>query len=187
MGIRSLKTKLAALITLPLLCIATGSNAQGAEHIYYMQQKLANAGYVVGKADGVAGKKTKGALRLFAQQMGFEPTPEAMYDFFGKRYYQVATPLGDEANMNAVRRALEEVLFDTSSARLKDVVVLPSGNVCGYVNAKNRFGAYVGFTRFHALSIRTPTNKDELFVFSASVTAADDRRAEYFCLLDIKF
>lgn len=45
------------------------------------------------------------------------------------------------------RRALDETLLDFPSARFRDV----RGNgfvLCGFVNAKNRMGAYSGWSRF---------------------------------------
>lgn len=51
------------------------------------------------------------------------------------------------AQFAAARQALNERLLDYPSARFRDV----RGNdlvVCGFVNSKNRMGAYVGWTRF---------------------------------------
>ncbi len=40
-------------------------------------------------------------------------------------------------------------LYDPASSQFEDVAHFPStGAVCGRVNAKNRMGGYVGFTRF---------------------------------------
>jgi hypothetical protein len=47
--------------------------------------------------------------------------------------------------------ALFDGLNDSDSAKLKNVEFFKSNGVlCGYVNAKNRMGAYVGFTQFIA-------------------------------------
>ncbi len=58
-----------------------------------------------------------------------------------------------DAGMASVRNAL----FDVESARWRDVRVVvkdaPNGRLrtlCGEVNAKNRFGGYIGFQRFMA-------------------------------------
>lgn len=47
------------------------------------------------------------------------------------------------------RSALESVLLDAESARLRDLRRIGSSRICGEVNAKNAFGAYVGFTPFY--------------------------------------
>lgn len=47
--------------------------------------------------------------------------------------------------------ALFDSLNDSDSAKFKDVEFFKgNGALCGYVNAKNRMGAYVGFTQFIA-------------------------------------
>lgn len=47
-----------------------------------------------------------------------------------------------------VRSALKIALFDPESARLAEVRIGRAGTVCGKVNAKNRYGAYVGYKDF---------------------------------------
>lgn len=63
-------------------------------------------------------------------------------------FSQTAVKASD-AQIAGVRASLEDRLADAESARLKDVVVItrPEGLqvVCGLVNAKNRYGAYVGY------------------------------------------
>jgi hypothetical protein len=49
---------------------------------------------------------------------------------------------------NRVKRALEPVLYDPFSLRLRNVRSGRNGATCGQVNAKNRLGAYVGFRDF---------------------------------------
>lgn len=49
------------------------------------------------------------------------------------------------------RSALDERLFDYPSARFRDVRG-SSVAICGFVNAKNRLGAYSGWKRFAAYS-----------------------------------
>ena len=44
--------------------------------------------------------------------------------------------------------AVKAQLFDADSAKFRSLYVSPAGVVCGEVNAKNRFGAYVGFRMF---------------------------------------
>jgi len=44
--------------------------------------------------------------------------------------------------------AVKSQLFDADSARFRSLYISSSGVVCGEVNAKNRFGAYVGFRMF---------------------------------------
>lgn len=55
-----------------------------------------------------------------------------------------------DAQVRSARSAFDEQLLDFPSARFKDV----TGNgyvLCGQVNAKNRVGAYIGWTPFAAV------------------------------------
>jgi len=62
--------------------------------------------------------------------------------------------VGDE-NARIAADAVKELLIDPSSAQFKRFSFLdkkhhlyPENYICGLVNAKNRFGGYVGFTPF---------------------------------------
>ncbi|HDN2510178.1 TPA: hypothetical protein P1K35_000313 [Providencia rettgeri] len=66
-------------------------------------------------------------------------------------------PTGSDAVYFAKKR-VSELMKDPSSTEFKSVEFFPStqnqkeeiyGFVCGFVNAKNSFGAYTGFNRFH--------------------------------------
>ena len=69
-------------------------------------------------------------------------------------------------------------LFDAQSARFRNLVLDPNGGICGEVNAKNRYGAYVGFDPFfitedtvHLLSepaiIDIPGSQAVMFLYRA--------------------
>ena len=50
---------------------------------------------------------------------------------------------------NEAKRAVRQSLFDPDSAKFESVLTNQgSGAVCGFVNAKNRMGAYVGSSPF---------------------------------------
>ncbi|MNR97638.1 hypothetical protein D3C72_288230 [compost metagenome] len=60
-----------------------------------------------------------------------------------------------DAQFVAARRALNERLLDYPSARFRDV----RGNsaaICGFFNAKNRMGAYSGWSRFAFVNLSEP-------------------------------
>lgn len=44
--------------------------------------------------------------------------------------------------------AIKQALFDPDAAQFRNEETSSSGDVCGEVNSKNRFGAYVGFSRY---------------------------------------
>ena len=54
-------------------------------------------------------------------------------------------------NIYYVKKSLKEILKDGDSAKFKNVTYIKNkngGTVCGYVNAKNGFGAYSGYKMF---------------------------------------
>lgn len=72
--------------------------------------------------------------------------------------------------IRVAKENLEHDLYDASSVRYRNVVrvlmfhydrqgAYPAGDAyafCGEINAKNRFGAYVGFRRFDVIASKTP-------------------------------
>lgn len=61
-------------------------------------------------------------------------------------------PGTDASKINAAKQLVREALLDGESAKFEDVVVSKGATspekVCGWVNAKNRLGAYVGAEQF---------------------------------------
>lgn len=50
--------------------------------------------------------------------------------------------------VNRAKTAVVATLSDGDSAKFRNVRAINSIEVCGEVNAKNRFGGYTGFTKF---------------------------------------
>jgi hypothetical protein len=66
----------------------------------------------------------------------------------------VAVILGDSSSglVSEAKRAVAGTLIDPESARYENVKVQKELSVvCGLVNAKNKFGGYVGFKQFYYL------------------------------------
>jgi hypothetical protein len=59
--------------------------------------------------------------------------------------------------LEGARVAVRAMLNDPESAQFTDLRVLENGTVCGYVNAKNRFGGYTGKAPFYLLAPNEPT------------------------------
>jgi hypothetical protein len=60
-----------------------------------------------------------------------------------------------QADMDALKIAMEDRLKDAESAKYKDVRIAKDGTTCGLVNAKNSYGAYSGFEPFIAMKLST--------------------------------
>lgn len=85
---------------------------------------------------------------------------------------------GTDANkIREAQEAATKDLIDPFSAQFRNVRVA-RGGVCGEVNAKNRMGAYVGFTRFVAIE---GTNGEWLAQLDPQFDPTDLAQAEEFC------
>ena len=177
---------LIAVVSLFVMC--EGASAQGREDIYYIQIKLNTLGANLGRPDGVLGPKTQAAINEHAKQMGFKPNPEAMIDFYQKRYWFETEPLLDGPLYEKVIASFEDVLFDPYSAKFKDIVVQPSGNICGLVNAKNQMGAYTGYRQFMNVSGSFSVSSEPIYiVMPPSIEQPGTNKETYFCWLDVDF
>lgn len=59
---------------------------------------------------------------------------------------------GDQAAIEQAQTAVTRELTDPGSAQFRDVFAYAKADkwiVCGEINAKNKFGGYVGFKRFY--------------------------------------
>lgn len=65
-----------------------------------------------------------------------------------------------EAQFIAARAALDAKMLDYTSARFRDVRA-DSRRICGYVNAKNRLGAYTGWSRFVVMGAGSVTRFED--------------------------
>lgn len=94
---------------------------------------------------------------------------------------QAAGPLGppSEVQFTAARRAFDEQLLDHTSARFRDVHG-DAGAICGFVNAKNRMGAFTGWTQFVVMFTSPPRLQieapDQENVFVDVICKEDDAR-----------
>jgi hypothetical protein len=90
-------------------------------------------------------------------------------------------PVGDEV-ISFLRKKFERVLFDSESARFLDVcraegspkMIAGATAICGEVNAKNRYGSYVGFKPF-GLSTAHPNSYPVIVGVGTSHEAIRDR------------
>lgn len=176
------------IASLAVCAIGSMADAQGREDIYYIQIKLDTLGYSIGSHDGILGPKTRSALANHAKEMGFEPTPAAMMDFYQNRYWFETEPVKEGPLYQELMDSFEDVLLDPYSARFKDIVVQPSGNICGMVNAKNRMGAYTGYRHFMSLSTSMTIGSETIYlVMPPQIEEANSNKQTYFCWLDVNF
>ena len=56
----------------------------------------------------------------------------------------------DDRRIHQAKNVVADQLIDPDSAKFRNLEIMNSGHVCGEVNGKNTFGAYVGFKWFYA-------------------------------------
>jgi hypothetical protein len=66
--------------------------------------------------------------------------------------FALAAP-GTARDIKAIKESLQGRLKDPDSAKIKGVVVAPDGTICGFLNAKNSYGAYIGFEPFIGMKL----------------------------------
>ncbi len=62
-----------------------------------------------------------------------------------------ATRDATSAQLVVIKKAFADRLKDPYSTKFKDVRIASDGTMCGEVNAKNSYGAYIGYTTFNGL------------------------------------
>ena len=77
--------------------------------------------------------------------------------------------LGPPAVEREAREALQDVLKDAESAKLRNVKREFGGSICGEVNAKNGFGAYGGFKPFYISEGKARVDDDDIFNLAARI------------------
>jgi hypothetical protein len=79
----------------------------------------------------------------------------------------------------SAQKAVRDALKDPDSARFTDLVLYKQGEVygvCGYVNAKNSYGGYVGKKLFYVIGAKMQNE----YLFFAPKIAGDDDEEEFF-------
>ncbi|WP_306603917.1 hypothetical protein [Azonexus sp.] len=90
--------------------------------------------------------------------------------FFGWPLYQeaVASKEGEKKIALAQEKVASELL-DPSSAQFRESKVDFSGSVCGQVNGKNAYGAYVGFRWFYVTTTSVTVDHPDAAIKLAEV------------------
>ena len=132
------------------ILLASVAFAQDAESYKALQSSLKDLGFYEGEIDGHTGPATRGAMKSYASANGLE-----------KDFWAIVTRMSLDSKNDVdwtdtmdegLNRNLEEYLNDAQSARFgeKHFFRTPYGaSACVKVNAKNKYGAYVGYTQLY--------------------------------------
>lgn len=114
-----------------------------------VQTKLNELGYDVGKPDGVPGKRTMTGIQMDAKKKGYEASVSGFQDYYISETVKGSKPLDNIDLQASIKEKMHGVLLDPYSAEYMDWTLLPSGNICVKINAKNSLGAYTGYKEWH--------------------------------------
>ncbi|WP_304924278.1 peptidoglycan-binding protein [Cypionkella sp.] len=120
-----------------------------------LQMRLVHDGFSEGPVDGHVGKKTKAAIADYAAKNGLLADRASVEQhMLSQAEAHRITPIG-EADWIAGVEGAKLTLNDPYSAKFTQLYSYKSSSgrtvVCGLVNAKNLYGAYVGDQFFQAL------------------------------------
>ncbi|WP_062560983.1 peptidoglycan-binding domain-containing protein [Paracoccus aminovorans] len=166
-----------------LATLSYPASAETVGEILVAQMKLRTLGYEVGKPDGRMGPATRKGLNAAAVKNGFDPTLAEMFKFFAIKTVTGETKVEDEGILKVVKDAVGDSLKDPFSAEYKDIRRLPSGRICGEVNAKNLYGAYVGWQTFMTYGPLIKLGETYMKP-SVMVDDGEDELAYMACLID---
>jgi hypothetical protein len=159
---------------------------------FAFQVRLIEDGFYTGAADGEIGPGTKAAMKAYAEANGIPNTMSDLIAHMVKRPIEKRIDLSKKSEelsssiRSATEAAVKEQLMDPYSAVIEIGNVYISGGryiaVCGTVNAKNSYGAFVGATAFQVLLTISIFND----YTGGDVTMAD-KGAEMLCLLGTSY
>lgn len=156
----------------------------GKSQTLFLSYQLSLLGYEVDK-DFSFGKKTKEAYRKILSSIGISnaSSKDEAIHAIAKRYFSDFEL--DEKMKEEVKSALSKSLKDPYSAVYEFSKARKSNNgrlviVCGSINAKNSYGAYIGVSKFTAKSVLGAKHGDTEFWTSMIVTIHDQTDAEWY-------
>lgn len=134
-----------------LSCLINPAFSQSQTEVRGLQYALMRFGYYSDNVDGVYGPNTRAAVRAYASDKGFDD-----------KFWAVATHIVTPGTItwrtswtgkmdDSLEILLEHTLIDYESARIRDKYAFIGDDgehftLCVSVNAKNKFGAYTGYS-----------------------------------------
>jgi peptidoglycan hydrolase-like protein with peptidoglycan-binding domain len=144
-------------LSVVLIGASTIAFAQDAVDVIFIQAQLEDHGFDLGsKPDGKIGPRTKAALSSYAERYNVSADFSSVRNEMLRRNAVSRVPILDEKLLQGIKERVGEELNDPFSAQFKNIYKIGAANgstlICGEVNAKNLYGAYVGFRFFYGLS-----------------------------------
>jgi peptidoglycan hydrolase-like protein with peptidoglycan-binding domain len=150
-----------------------------------MQSKLQQEGFYKAEIDGLSGPSMRNAIKTYATFHSIEDSFKAVKShMIQDTVRRRRTPTDIEVQSS--RELMNETLRDGPSAIYRDEFALETKKgvlVCGRVNGKNAYGAYVGFKSYSITFSKLTLTETTLFPLGDP----EFELAELFCLLGTSF
>lgn len=153
---------------------------------FLMQGRLNELGYNAGEQDGKMGPQTRSALSEYDKRHSSGTEIHEIYGHMVGRSIRARTPADEsfsKEQLSEIKGNIANTLFDPSSAIFHDDIYLLEDDantiLCGKLNGKNRFGAYVGWTHFFVLA--GSSTYITLSMSNNPVIDSDHAMAEFKC------
>lgn len=151
-----------------------------------MQTRLKQDGFYDGEVDGSFGPASRRALQQYASDRRIPANMSAVFDRMAAEAQGQRRDASPE-EIEAATKAVKDTLMDPYSADVQIEWAYPAMDgwtaVCGRVNAKNGYGAYVGFKWFNALVSRVPFSAANKEAYIGLSPLFEDLGAVDMCLI----
>ncbi len=140
-----------------MLLLPLSAFAQDKIDVLFVQVQLEQHGFDIGgNPDGVLGPKTRSALSAYAKKYAVSDDFSSVLSEMARRNIENRIPISDEKMRKGIEDTVAEQLNDPFSAKFRNIYKISQADgtvlICGEVNGKNLYGAYVGFRFFYGLS-----------------------------------
>ncbi|MEX0970299.1 MAG: hypothetical protein WD046_07645 [Paracoccaceae bacterium] len=157
------------LASLAFVSAFSAAHAQDRLVTWALQARLTQDKLYDGEMDGLSGPATRAAIEIYANNNGIQPSRSAVVEHIMYRSLTSDRRSPTEQELLAARDAARYIMRDAEAAQFRDEWAFdaPGGVlICGQVNGKNVYGAYVGFRAYSlTLSVLSiPGNSDPTLI-----------------------
>ncbi len=149
----SYSTTICLLMSLSNPAISAGFDRE----VYALQVRLKIDGYYADETDGLSGPNFRNALKGYALEYGTSASSSSVSNHIANRAIQDEMRSPTKTELEKAHAAARDEIKDGPSARFRKEFAFDVGRnvvICGEINGKNSYGAYVGFSSYQATLTR---------------------------------
>lgn len=122
--------------------------------VYALQNRLQIDGYYSDETDGLAGPNFRRALSDYAADHDIAPSASEVFNHIAIKALENEARRPLEQELQEARNSAREKIKDGPAARFRNEIAFDVADrvvICGEINGKNSYGAYIGFTPYQAV------------------------------------